>query len=71
MCHSENKYGDKQNKNRLELQNCALKIYYGRNRKTLGALKTVTTLGKHIWQYTKVRQDRIVSFIPQMGGRHV
>ncbi len=39
MCHSENKYGDKQNKNRWCLQNCALKIHIGVTEKHWVLLK--------------------------------
>lgn len=39
MCHSENKYGDKQNKNRWCLQNCALKIHLGVTEKHWVLLK--------------------------------
>ena len=46
MCHSENRYGDKQNKNRWDLQNVntTWKIDVAINRiKTVGCLWTMVT----------------------------
>ena len=50
MCHSENRYGDKQNKNRWNLQtvNTTWKIDATINLiKTVGDCETMMSLGKH------------------------
>ena len=50
MCHSENRYGNKQNKNHWGLQtvNTTWKTDAAINRiKTVGACETVLSLGKH------------------------
>ena len=51
MCHSENRYDDKQDKNRWGLRNLALENTYGHGYKeTVGTSKLWAPLGKWMWR---------------------